>query len=76
MIRKEVKKAFRKQSHKLKKRHQNESESDSDSDYSSWSRGLDSTGESYRCKKRKLNVPVKDYTYPSPNKAIQTKKMN
>ena len=24
------------------------------------------------CKKRKLNVTVNDYTYPSPNKAIQT----
>ena len=35
LIRKEVKKAFRKQSHKRKKRHANESESDSNSDYSS-----------------------------------------
>jgi hypothetical protein len=36
---------------------------------------LDSTGESNKCKKRKYNVPVKDYTYPSPNKAIRTKKI-
>jgi hypothetical protein len=35
IIRKEVKKAFGKQSHKRKKRHTNNSESDSDSDYSS-----------------------------------------
>ena len=35
MIHKEVKKAFRKQSHKCKKRCTNDSESDSDSDYSS-----------------------------------------
>jgi hypothetical protein len=35
MICKEVKKAFHKQSHKLKKHHMNNSESDSDSDYSS-----------------------------------------
>ena len=34
LIRKEVKKAFRKQSHKRKKRRANDSESDSDSDYS------------------------------------------
>jgi hypothetical protein len=34
IIRKEVKKAFRKQSHKRKKRRANDSESDSDSDYS------------------------------------------
>ena len=27
------------------------------------------------CKKRKLNVTVNDYTYPSPNKAIQTNKI-
>ena len=35
IIRKEVKKAFRKQSHKHKKRRANDSESDSNSDYSS-----------------------------------------
>ena len=35
IIHKEVKKAFRKQSHKYKKRPANDSESDSDSDYSS-----------------------------------------
>jgi len=35
IIRKEVKKAFRKQSYKCKKRRANDSESDSDSDYSS-----------------------------------------
>jgi hypothetical protein len=35
IIRKEVKKALRKQSHKRKKRRANDSESDSDSDYSS-----------------------------------------
>lgn len=35
IIRKEVKKAFRKQSHKCKKRRANDSESDSDSDFSS-----------------------------------------
>jgi hypothetical protein len=35
IIRKEVKKAFCKQSHKRKKRRANESESDSDLDYSS-----------------------------------------
>ena len=35
IIRKEVKKAFCKQSHKRKKRHANNSESDSNSDYSS-----------------------------------------
>ena len=34
LIRKEVKKAFRKQSHTRKKRHGNDSDSDSDSDYS------------------------------------------
>ena len=27
------------------------------------------------CKKRKLNVSVNDYTYPRPNKAIQTNKI-
>ena len=26
------------------------------------------------CKKRKLNIPVNNYTYPSPNKAIQQSK--
>ena len=26
------------------------------------------------CKKRKLDVPVNKYTYPSPNKAIQQNK--
>jgi hypothetical protein len=75
IICKEVKKALRKQSHKPKKCRAKDSESDSDSDYSSWSHGSDSTGELNRCKKCKLNVPVKDYTYPSPNKAIQTKKI-
>ena len=35
LIRKEVKKAFRKQSHKHKKRRSNDSDSDCDSDYSS-----------------------------------------
>jgi hypothetical protein len=35
LIRKEVKRAFRKQSHKRKKRHGNDSDSDSDSNYSS-----------------------------------------
>jgi len=28
-----------------------------------------------KCKKRKLNVTVNDFTYPSPNKAIQTNKI-
>ena len=74
IIRKEVKKAFRKHSHKRKKCRANNSESDSDSDYSSWSRGSNSTGELYMCKKRKLNVSVNDYTYPSPYKAIQQNK--
>jgi hypothetical protein len=36
---------------------------------------LGSTGESHRCKKHKLNVSVNDYTHPSPNKAIQQKKI-
>jgi len=36
---------------------------------------LDSTGELYRCKKRKLNITVNDYTYPSPSKAIQQNKI-
>ena len=27
------------------------------------------------CKKRNLNVPVNDYTYPSPNKTIQQNKI-
>jgi hypothetical protein len=51
----------------------NDSESDSDSDYSLWSRGSDNRGKLYVCKKRKLNISVNDYTYPSPNKnkAIQ-----
>ena len=75
MIRKEVKKAFRKKSHKRKKRRAYDSESDSDSDYSSWSRMSDSTGELSMCKKRKSNVSVHDYTYPSPNKAIEQNKI-
>ena len=33
--------------------------------------GSDSTGELDMCKKHKLNVTVKDYTYPSLSKAIQ-----
>ena len=53
----------------------NDSESDSDSDNSSWSHGSDGTGESYMCKKGKLNVSVNDYTYPSPSKAIQQNKI-
>ena len=75
IIHKEVKKAFRKQSHKCKKWHANDSESDSDSDYSSWSHGSDSTGELIICKKCKLNVSVNDNTYPSPNKAFQQNKI-
>jgi hypothetical protein len=71
IICKEVKKAFCKQSHKHKNHRTNNSKSDSDSDYSSWSRRSDSTEELYTCKKRNLNVWVNDYTYPSPNKAIQ-----
>ena len=67
IIHKEVKKAFRKHSHKCKKRRMNDSESDSDFDYSSWSHGSDSTGEWDMCKKRKLNVSVNDYAYPRPN---------
>jgi rRNA maturation endonuclease Nob1 len=35
---------------------------------------LDSIGELYRHKKRKVNVSVNDYTYPSPSKAIQQDK--
>jgi hypothetical protein len=35
---------------------------------------LDSIGELYRHKKRKVNVSVNDYTYPSPSKAIQQNK--
>jgi hypothetical protein len=35
---------------------------------------LNSTGELSICKKRKFNVQVNDYTYPSPNKAIQQNK--
>ena len=36
---------------------------------------LDSTGESTKCKIYKLNVPVNDNTYPSPNKLIQQNKI-
>ena len=75
LICKEVKKAFRKHSHKHKEHCVNDSESDSDSDNSLWSHGSDSTAESYLCKKRKLNVSVNDYTYPSTNKAIQQNKI-
>ena len=70
----EVTKVFHKQSHKRKKCCVNDSESDSNSDYSSWSRRPDSTGELDMCKKCKLNITVNDYTYPSPNKAIQHNK--
>jgi hypothetical protein len=75
IICKEVKKAFRKHSHKCKKHYTNDWESDSNSDCSSWSHGLDSTGESIMCKKRKFNVSVNDNTYPSPSKAIQQNKI-
>jgi hypothetical protein len=60
--------------HKSKKRHANDSESDSDSDYRSLRHGSESTGQLYMCKKRKLNISVNDYTYPSPSKAIQQNK--
>ena len=70
LIRKEVKKAFRKQSHKRKKRHGNDSDSDSDSDYSSWRRGSDSTGEPVQYRKRKLNDSVNECTNPRLSKAI------
>ena len=33
------------------------------------------TAQGNYCKKSKLNVTVNDYTYPSPNKAIQQKKI-
>ena len=70
LIRKEVKKAFRKQSHKHKKRRSNDSDSDCDSDYSSWSHGSDSTGELVQCKKRKINDSIDEYTTLCPSKAI------
>jgi hypothetical protein len=57
--------------HKSKKRHANDSESDSDSDYRSLRHGSESTGQLYMCKKRKLNISVNDYTYPSSSKANQ-----
>ena len=75
IICKEVKKAFRKQSNKRKKRCTNDSQSDSDSDYSLWSCGSDITGELYMCRKRKLNDSVNVNTYPSLSKAIQHNKI-
>jgi hypothetical protein len=67
IIHKEVKKAFRMQSHNRKKHHGNDSDSNSDSYYNLWSHRSDNTGELHMCKKRKLNVSVNDYTYPNPS---------
>jgi hypothetical protein len=75
MIRKKVKKAFPKQSHKHKKHWENDSKSDSDSDYSLWSHGSNSTGELIMYKKPKLNSSVNSNSYPSLNKAIQQNKI-
>ena len=72
--RKEVKKAFRKQSHKHKKCRANNSESDSHS--TAVCEAMDQIAQGNNvCKKCKLNVSVNDNTYPSLSKAIQHNKI-
>ena len=70
IIQKEVRKAFRQQSPKCKKRCTHEYESDSKSDESSQRCGSDSTGESIKCEKLKLTSYTINHTTPGLNKAI------
>ena len=74
LMRTKIKKALHKHTCKDKKFHSCKADSNSDTENSSWRDGSSSTGESVRCKKRKLNSSLKNYTYPSPSRAIHNTK--